>query len=153
MSFIPATPLSRRLIARAGLLLVLVMTMLSSHPTSAAIRTCRTDPVVLLSNGEIIRTDATIGTDIANVQEVKYTIHLPVGVKVIRVIHTSGRISNREVVEFVHDLPPFQYTTITTIKTTTPNVLAVAHTRVLSRNGSATGLSGERLIIKIAPAV
>lgn len=151
MSFIPATPISRRLIAGASVLLVLILSLLSASPASAAIRTCRTDPVILLSNGEIIQTDATIETDVSDVQEVRYTLHLPKGVQVIAVIHTPSQIRDKEVVEFVDDLPPYHYTTITRVQTATPNVPAVAHTRALLRDGSAAGLSGERLIIQIAP--
>jgi hypothetical protein len=151
MSFILATPVSRQLLARASVLLVLMISILTVHPASAAIRTCRADPVILLSNGEIIQTDATIETDVANVQQVKYTLHLPVGVRVIAVIHTPSSIREKEVVEFIDDLPPYHYATDTLISTAVPNVRSVAHTRALLRDGSAAGMSGEHLIIKITP--
>jgi len=152
MFFAPPTPIfGRRLIVGASLLLVLAMSTLVPPSASAAIRTCRADPVILLSNGEIIQTDATIQTDVENVQQIKYTLHLPVGVRVIAMIHTSGRLREKEVVEFVDNLPPYHYTTDTLISTAAANVPSVAHTRVLLRDGSAAGMSGEHLIIKITP--
>jgi hypothetical protein len=152
MSFIHTAPMpSWRASTRFGLLIVVMASILFAQPASAAIRTCRADPILLLSNGEILQTDATIQTDVANVQEVRYRLHLPQGVRVIAVIHTPSRIRDKEVVEFVDDLPPYHYTTVTTIRTTMPNVLSEANTRVLFRTGSATGFSGQPLTIRISP--
>ena len=146
----PLIPRARAIIG-IGVLLALMASLLIAHPASAAIRSCRTDPVILLSNGEIVQTDATIATDAENVQQVIYTLHLPVGVKVIAVVNTPSRLGDREVVNFVDDLPPYHYSTDTLITTFTPNVPSVAHTRALLRDGSDAGVSGEHLIVQIAP--
>jgi hypothetical protein len=132
-------------------LLVLLISMLTPPPASAAIRICRGDPVILLSNGEIIQTDATIQTDVADVRQVKYTLHVPRGVRAVLVIYTPSRIRDREVVEYIDDLPAYHYTTVTLISTTAPNVRATAHTRALLRDGSIEGISGQHLIISITP--
>ena len=107
--------------------------------------------MILLSNGETIQTDATIGTDAQNVLQVSYTLHLPVGVSVIAVVYTPSQLGDREVVQFVADMPPYHYSTDTVITTSIPNVQSVAHTRALLRDGLAAGINGEHLIIKIAP--
>src|SRR5262245_41623162 len=146
----PRTSGARPIIA-IGLALALLASILLAQPASAAIRSCRTDPIILLSNGEIVQTDATIATDAENVRQVTYTLHLPVGVKVIAVINTPSRIGDREVVRFVDDLPPYHYSTDTVITTFTPNVWSTAHTRALLRDGSSSGMSGDHLIIRIAP--
>jgi hypothetical protein len=152
MSIIHTSPMSsRHLLAKASVLIVLIVSILFAEPASAAIRTCRADPIILLSNGEVIQTGATIQTDLKNVRQIEYTIHLPVGVRAIAVIHTSGRLREKEVVKFVNDLPPYHYTTGTRISTAVANVQSVAYTRVLSRSGSAVGISGEHLIIQIKP--
>jgi hypothetical protein len=139
-----------RLIARAGMLLLLAVALLITPSTSAAVRVCRADPILVLSNREVLRTNVIIGTDIANVRQVKYIIHVPKGVRVLAVIHTSGQLRHKEVVELIDDLPPYHYTTRTVISTTQPNVRSIAQTRVLARYGSATGLSGQYLTIQIA---
>jgi hypothetical protein len=132
-------------------LLLLAAAVLLPHSTSAAIRTCRTDPIVVLSNGEILLTNAIIETDLATIREVKYRIHLPKGVRVRAVIYTFAPIRHKEVVEFIDDLPPYHYATVTLVNTLVPNVRSVAQTRVLARYGSAAGLSGQYLRIQIAP--
>ena len=131
------------------MLLLLAVALLIPSSTSAAIRVCRADPIIVLSNREILRTNAIIGTHITNVRQVKYIIHIPKGVQVLAVIHTSGRLRDKEVVELIDDLPPYHYTTKTVISTTDPNVRSVAQTRVLARYGSASGLSGQYLTIRI----
>jgi hypothetical protein len=151
MSTLPRRIFGARPIMAIGLSLALLASVLIAQPASAAIRSCRTDPVILLSNGELLQTDATIETDEENVQQVTYTLHLPVGVKVIAIVNTPSRVGDREVVKFVDDLPPYHYSTDTVITTFTPNVLSTAHTRALLRDGSASGASGDHLVIRIAP--
>jgi hypothetical protein len=139
-----------RLIARAGMLFLLAVALLMPSSASAAIRVCRADPIIVLSNREILQTTAIIETRIANVRQVKYIIHVPKGVQVLAVIHTSGQLRHKEVVELIDDLPPYHYTTRTVISTTEPNVRSIAQTRVLERYGSASGLSGQYLTIQIS---
>jgi hypothetical protein len=132
------------------MLFLLAVALLIPSSTSAAVRVCRADPIIVLSNREILQTTAIIGTHIANVRQVKYIIHIPKGVRVLAVIHTSGQLRHKEVVELIDDLPPYHYTTRTVISTTQPNVRSIAQTRVLERHGSASGLSGQYLTIQIS---
>jgi hypothetical protein len=129
-------------------LLLLAMSLLTPHPAAAAIRVCRSDPIILLSNGETIQTAATIATDAANVRPVKYTLHLPKGVKVIVVLFTPNQLGRKELVSFIDDRAPYSYATDTVITTSSPNVSSTAYTRVLRRAGSISGMSGEHLIIR-----
>jgi hypothetical protein len=147
----PTRNLNRRWLALAALLLAFVASFHTPDAASAAIRACRTDPVILLSNGEIVQTDATIETDVANVLRVRYTLHLPKGVKVIAVIHTPSWVVDREEVFFVDDQLPYHYVTDTVITTSVSNVRSTAHTRALLRDQSISGISGQHLINRINP--
>jgi hypothetical protein len=153
LSFIHTTPLPLwRLLAKASVLIVLMVSLLYAQPVSAAIRTCRTDPIFLLSNGGFIQTDVVIETDAANVLEVRYQLHVPRGVKVLLFpVHTPSSLWHKEVVEVFDDMPPYQYATVTTIRTTMPNIRWEANTRTLLGSGSAIGYSGQSLTINIRP--
>jgi hypothetical protein len=134
------------------LLLILSAFNASTTPTvSAGMRACRADPIILLSNGEIVQTDVAIMTDPENVKQVLYTLHVPAGVKVISVIYTPSEIGHKEVVRFIDDMPPYQYMNDTVITTFRDSVPAVAHTRALLRDSWDTGMTGQSLIMRINP--
>jgi hypothetical protein len=127
---------------------------ISTPETPAAVagmRACRADPVILLSNGELVQTDVAIMTDAANVKQVLYTLHLPVGVQVVSVIYTPSEIGHKEVVRFIDDMPPYQYMNDTVITTYGEQASAIAHTRALLRDSWDTGMTGESLIMRINP--
>ena len=146
------THLSRRVVLAGVLLLILFAINASSASTAlAGLRACRADPVILLSNGEIVQTDVAIMTDAANVKQVVYTLHVPAGVKVISVIYTPSEIGHKEVVQFVDDMPPYQYMNDTVITTFGASAPAIAHTRALLRDSWDTGMTGENLIMRINP--
>jgi hypothetical protein len=153
MSSIHTPPMpSWRASTRLGMLIVLMVSLLYTQPVSAAIRTCRTDPIFVLSNGGFIQTDVVIETDAANVLEVRYQLHVPRGVEVLLFpVHTPSSLWHKEVVEVFDDMPPYQYATVTTIRTTMPNIRWEANTRTLLGSGSATGYSGQSLTIYIRP--
>lgn len=140
-------------IALVGFSLLVAATI--SAPTtpiaSAGMRACRADPVILLSNGEIVQTDVAIMADAAEVQQVLYTLHLPAGIQVVSVIYTPSEIGHKEVVRFVDDMPPYQYMTDTMVTTFNDQVPAIAHTRALLRDSWDTGMTGQHLIMRINP--
>jgi hypothetical protein len=146
------TRISGRAVLAGVLLLIVSAISAPTTPTAwAGMRACRADPVILLSNGEIVQTDVAVMTDAANVKQVLYTLHLPVGVKVISVIYTPSEIGQKEVVRFIDDMPPYQYMNDTVITTFGPPVSAAAHTRALLRDSWDTGMTGQNLIMRINP--
>src|SRR5437016_4616049 len=57
---------------------------------SATVGPCRTDPVIFLSDGTILKVDATINVDPADLTRVRYNIRIPVGTSVTSVVYTGG---------------------------------------------------------------
>ncbi len=63
---------------------------------------CRSDPIVVLSNGVVLDLSAVVDTDVSDVKEIHYTLHGPKGVWVVRAISTDGVAQYKEGFEF-HD--------------------------------------------------
>jgi hypothetical protein len=132
-----------------------LMVILLAMPTGeafAALRSCRTDPIFKLSNGDILTVTLEIGTDAANVKNVIYVLHVPAGVKVTQVVFTDGGIGRKEIYRVYQDSPANTYTTDTVVTTlNTGTVTVTAYTRL---NGvatkSATGYNGQHLITTIS---
>ena len=59
---------------------------------------CRADPAVLLSDGTVVDLSAAIAVDAANVQEVAYALHIPVGVGVVGWATTGDALGARVLV-------------------------------------------------------
>jgi hypothetical protein len=139
--------------ARFSLLIVLLAILILPQ-TAQAYLMCRSDPVVILSNGMILDLDADISTLPTQVKEVHYELHLPEGVSVVAVIRTRAWLTSQETFTVFSDQNPQQYQTVTTVHTTVGNasVSAVATLvsalniklgfyRVLGQEGDALTLS------------
>lgn len=132
------------------LFITMVMVTLPTMQASAALHKCRTDPIFYLSNGEVLKVVLEIGTDKAGVRDVHYILHLPAGVRVLRVVYTAGGIGESETYLVEQDSPRGIYTT-ETIVNTYENGIPVT---VLSslRSGQlvpASGYNGDLLVITL----
>jgi len=78
--------------------------LLAVNTAHAAIG-CRSDPIVVLSNGVTLDLSATIYDDSSDVQQVNYTLQAPAGVWVQQAITTDGAVGYKEHFA-VHPLPP-----------------------------------------------
>src|SRR5687767_11379818 len=87
---------------------------------------CRTDPVIVLSNGRVLQLAAQIDTNLNNVRSVVYTVHAPVGTYPVLIIYTENPLRNVERVDFHADLLPGRYTTETLVDTTGNNTRVLA---------------------------
>src|SRR5688572_14739040 len=76
-------------------ILVVMLFALPATQASAALATCRTDPIFRLSNGDIVTVTLAIGTAEANVKSVTYILHVPAGVTVKQVTYTAGGIGKK----------------------------------------------------------
>ena len=134
-------------------LFILLVTMLAvpTMQASAALATCRTDPIFLLSNGDSVTVTLDIGTDASNVSNIHYILHVPAGVTVIRVAYTAVRQITSETYKVYQDSPAKTYTTDTVVTTQTSGKVAVTVNARL--NGvfmkSVSGYSGQHLVITI----
>lgn len=114
----------------AGLLLLgLTFAAPLSPTTEAAVSGCRTDPIVILSDGTILDVTAEIGTSVTNIREIHYVIHGPRGVQLIAAISTPTLgFTGKETFSYYDDAPSRQYITDTVVQTTYDNVVVTAHT-------------------------
>lgn len=125
---------------------------LSSHlgRTAYAIVTgCRGDPIVRLSNGQQIQMTVEVAADASDVQEVRYTVHAPVGTSITRVIYTGGPLASKERVVFYDDLPSHHYSTETLVYLLGKETQVSAKTAMRNRIERVSGLTGEPLVVKI----
>jgi hypothetical protein len=138
---------------RALLLLALVLSLLPAWlgaPARAFAGNsgCRTDPVILLSNGALIDMSATIGTALYNVQQVTYTLHAPRGTRVLAVVRTPDWPTTVENFVFVADAAAGEYNTDTIVYTSENNVDVTATTTLGLRGRSAAGQDRQHLQVQ-----
>ena len=120
----------KHLITLVGFLLVgLALSEPFAPISEAAVGGCRSDPIVILSDGTILDVSADIDTDVSNVREIHYVVHGPRGVKLVsRDQHTHARVQGKETFTYYDDAAPKQYITETLVQTTYNQVSVTAHT-------------------------
>ena len=134
------------------LIVLLVLSMLPTGQASAALVRCRTDPIFLLSNGDVLTVTLDISADASSVRNVTYVLHVPDGVTIRKVTYTAGGLGTKEMVKVYQDSPEKTYTTDTVVTTqNTGSVEVLATTRL---NGvqaeTAAGYNGTHLIVTLS---
>lgn len=128
---------TRRACAACGVAAV-AATLLASPPLTpvahADIAGCRSDPVLLLSNGVELDVSSTIAAAAADVQQVTYTVHIPVGTS--PVLTVAGSLGAHEVWRVLADNPPDTYDTSTFVTTTTQGIGVYTTTQALGLVGA-----------------
>jgi hypothetical protein len=111
------------------LLLGLAMSEAFAPLSHAAVGGCRSDPIVVLSDGTILDVSADIGTAVTNVREIHYVVHGPRGVKLVAAISTPTLgFQGKESFTYYADAAPNQYITETLVQTTYDQVSVTAYT-------------------------
>ena len=105
--------------------------------THAAISGCRSDPVVILSNGNTLHLSTVVNDPATDVQQVSYTLHAPVGTWITGAADTSVH-DLKETLRFYADNPPNTYSVASKVKTLTPRISVTATTDVVTNNGAST---------------
>jgi hypothetical protein len=115
---------------RLLLLTVVISLILPATPASAALVRCRVDPHFMLSNGDMVTVTLAIDTNIANIRNVHYVLHLPPGVTVTRVIYTakSDKKAINETYVVYQDSAPGTYVTETVVTTKSAQLVNVTQT-------------------------
>ena len=119
-------------------------------PAYAAASVCRTDPIVILTDGTIIDISASIDSPLFTLQHVTYTLHAPVGSRVLLVLRTPNLPRTTESFEFYADGPPDQIQTDTLVTTSTSNVGVTATMLVGLRMQSISGEANEHLVVQLS---
>ena len=138
------------------ILIIFVTILITALPTqqaSAALRSCRTDPIFVLSNGDkLVITLSGIETSETNIKNVLYVLHVPAGVTVTRVIYTAGGLGQRETYKVIQDSVAKTYKTESLV--TTQNVGAVRMVATVKLNSltakSASGYTGQYIVITVS---
>ena len=141
--------------ARLFGLFVLISTffLLPNGNVSAALVRCRTDPILLLSNGDVINVTVDISTSAADIRNIHYVLHVPEGVTVKKVAYTALNLRLHETYQVVQDSPARAYTTDTVVTTQTIYpVQVLSMTRLNSVfTKYVSGYSGEHLPLTVSP--
>jgi len=77
--------------------------LLGASGARAAFIGCRSDPIVILSNGVVLELSANIADDVTDVQSISYILHAPKGVSLLRSLSTDGPVGYREKFQFKAD--------------------------------------------------
>ncbi len=134
--------------AAIALLVLLALSLLPTHPAFAGFVACRADPIVWLSNGQSIQITATINAAESDVSTIVYTVHVPVGTTITRVVYNGGGLGRKERVILVDDQAPNQYWTDTVVDTKPTPVGVLAISSMGGSNfGADSGYNSEHLIV------
>ena len=127
----------------------------------AAIKGCRADPIVVLTDGSTLRLAVTIEADPSGIGAIHYTIHGPHGTSIETLVFTQQpEISKLEHVVYIDDAPENTYITETVVTTHDGQVQVVASTTFgmsvsaenaqdANHNQVKAGWSGEKLRVEL----
>ncbi|HUP27985.1 MAG TPA: hypothetical protein VM409_06080 [Chloroflexia bacterium] len=122
----------------------------------AGLSGCRTDPVVILSNGAQLQMQADISTRYSDVESVVYTVHAPAGSRVVLILYTDNPLGSLERVRFYADAAPNNYQVETVVDTRVGGAQVTASSILLDvlrrhiDDGSASGLEHQRLRVDLS---
>ncbi len=121
--------LSKRILNLFSLFLLMAMSASQTPIAEAAIGGCRADPVFILSDGTTLDVTVEINTQISEVKTIRYEVHGPQGVSLIKSISTPTLgFKGKEVIVYYADARPNQYWTDTWVETTSNNIGVTAYT-------------------------
>ena len=142
--------------ARLPLLLIVFVALALPEIAQASSLLCRSDPVVILSNGMTLDMGATISTLPMQVTEVHYELHVPAGVTAVIVIRTPAWLTSQETFTVYDDQQPEQYQTVTTVHTSLGDAAVMADTSLVSLLNihlgyyAVSGKEGDRLALSFS---
>jgi hypothetical protein len=130
----------RRLLALSVAALVILVSTTRAPVAYAALGGCRTDPVVILSDGTILDVSVEIDVSVSNVETIQYVVHGPRGVRLVAAISTPTiGFNGKELFTYVEDAGPNQYITDTFV-TTKPDGIRVTSYTTFAGLGSSSKL-------------
>lgn len=108
--------------------------------------TCRTDPMVTLSNGVTVTLYEDISDSATDVTKITYALHVPVGVTATSISYSGAVSASIQSVTLYADENPGNYDGYTEVYTATPNIPVTAYMSANSTVSCQTsGHSGQLL--------
>ncbi len=133
------------------LLLIAILIVIALPGEADAYMLCRSDPIVVLSNGTALDLTTSLSTLPMQVEEVHYELHVPAGLSMVVAIHTPAWLTSQETFSFFADQAPGQYHVITSASTTEGDAQVTADATLVSLlniklgHYTASGIEGQVL--------
>lgn len=145
----------RNILTIMVLFVALMGTVVTPGTTNASRSGCRGDPVMLLTDGTAIDISTDIGTEVWNVDSIVYTVHAPVGSRVLTTVYTNGILGIHETMVFRADAPSNRYTVDVVVYTQGRGITASATTTVIkllrTDMKTASGTDRQHLTMQLNP--
>jgi hypothetical protein len=132
----------------AFVVLIATLALIPSSAYTAALP-CRSDPVVILSNGTIIDLSADVDAMLWDIASVHYTLHVPKGLRAILIVRTPNWPGTKEKFSVVADQAPNTFDSTTTVFTKRPGVGVTANLLVNLQYAAARGWDGQPLRVGV----
>jgi hypothetical protein len=146
---VSAWPRLRVLLLAALLFATLLAGPLTSRAALAKLSVCRTDPVIMLSNGRTVAMVATFTTDPSLLTHITYTVVAPAGVTILRVTYSVAPFTSKEKVVLsatnllkTYTLSTMAQTNSSPFSLVAADTLSNTSTKATISTGSASGMSG-----------
>ena len=126
---------SRRIFFSVAVIAVFVLSAVNVRSALAGWLNCRSDPVVILSNGVTMDISADISTWPWRVQRVDYILHAPADVELVLAVGTPTWLTSQETFTYSADQEAGEYHIETIVHTNQGNASVTANTILLSALG------------------
>ncbi len=134
------------------LMTCLTLLAMFASPVSAALRTCRTDPIFHFSNGDQLTVVLDVGADISSLSDISYVLHVPAGVTVTQVDYIPASLASIEKYILIQDSPAGVYTTNTQVFVSDPGKVDVTVSAQLNAFAAVSkkGNSGSWISVSVS---
>lgn len=145
----------RRIAAALLATAVLASAPLFAHQASASLSSCRTDPIVKLSNGKQLKLVATIFDSSGSVSTVTYNVYIPSGVAVSGETMTGGWAAGKEKIIVYTTNPANTYTTKFYVTDSNKSINVTGATTLATSGGSTissksvTGFANSTISVQV----
>lgn len=115
----------------------------SGHAYAAAVG-CRHDPIVTLSNGDIVTISVDLDADYPTVKKIEYKLHVPKGVTAASIVYQDANPNIQEKIDLPQDAKVGQYLTETKVEAP-KSVQVVVTSQYNTQSLTVNGKGGDNL--------
>lgn len=142
--WLPAPRLYRVFLVPAVFLVAALLCLFPLSRAQAAFHLCRTDPIVTLSNGDVVSIYVEVAAEASDINNIDYVLHVPKGITATDIQYLGAEQGLIENLTIKQDAKPDEYkseTTVYTVKT----VAVTASMIFENQNETVTGKSGKAI--------